>query len=68
MITKTRNNSKVSDISNTGTKFANPATYVGLSTDTKPTGADNADAFLEMDTGDVYLFDEANIRWIKQEN
>lgn len=40
----------------------------GLSTDTKPTtwqGGDieNGSAFIEIDTGDVYLFDETNKEW-----
>lgn len=40
--------------------------YAGLSTDTKP---DNNDAtgslFLEVDTGDVYAYDEAGESWGK---
>lgn len=40
-------------------------TGYGLSTDTKPTkGFENADRFVEMDTGDVYLFDEQNATWL----
>lgn len=39
--------------------------YVGLSTDTKPTDAVNGSAFLEMDTGDVYLYDSQNSTWRK---
>lgn len=40
--------------------------YVGLSTDTKPTDInENGASFLEMDTGDVYLFDAENTAWIK---
>lgn len=36
----------------------------GLSSDTKPTeGVPNGSSFLEMDTGDVYLFDEENTLW-----
>jgi hypothetical protein len=44
---------------------------IGLSTDTKPSkiGAlyvTNGSAVLEMDTGDLYLYDEAGQTWIKQ--
>lgn len=41
-------------------------TYYGLSTDTKPLDCPNASIFYEMDTGDVYLFNEASTAWIKQ--
>lgn len=45
--------------------------WKGLSTDSKPTkhtdentfGAYNGDEFIEMDTGKVYMFDEANNQW-----
>ena len=46
----------------------------GLSTDPKPTDATlavkdaiipNGSTFLEMDTGDVYMFDSENQRWLK---
>ena len=43
----------------------------GLSTDTKPTGnidgrpIINGSTFIEMDTGEVYWFDEAAGEWIK---
>lgn len=40
--------------------------WYGLSTDTKPTDAFNADPFLEMDTGKVFLFDAENKVWIEQ--
>lgn len=62
MITRIANKGQVADI------FANTNTYVGLSTDPKPTDSKNADAFLEMDTGKVFLFDEDNATWIEQEN
>lgn len=62
MITRIANKGQVADI------FANTNTYVGLSTDTKPTDAKNADAFLEMNTGKVFIFDEDNATWIEQEN
>ena len=31
--------------------------YRGLSTDTKPTEARNGDLFIEIDTGNLYIFD-----------
>lgn len=34
--------------------------FRGLSTDTKPTDAINGAAFIEVDTGDVYMFDGEN--------
>lgn len=37
--------------------------YKGLSTDTKPTTGRNGDRFLEIDTGALLLFDEANMEW-----
>jgi hypothetical protein len=44
---------------------------VGLSSDEKPTTMGsrtvaNGSAFLEMDTGDLYLYDEDGSEWIKQ--
>lgn len=54
---------------------SNPATAApstgwdlrGLSSDSKPSGAEipNGSSFLEMDTGDVYLFDKQNSQWRK---
>lgn len=44
---------------------------VGLSTDTKPTKADddmdlaNGSTFLEMDTGNVFFYDKANDEWVE---
>lgn len=35
----------------------------GLSTDTKPTNVPNGSTFLEMDSGDVYIFDADNTQW-----
>ena len=36
----------------------------GLSTDEKPTeDVPNGSTFLEMDTGNVFVFDEENTRW-----
>lgn len=37
----------------------------GLSTDTKPLDAPNGSTFLEMNTGDVYMFNEAAKTWVK---
>ena len=39
----------------------------GLSTDTKPTSSDYAtgSSFFEVDTGDVYLWDESSESWLK---
>ena len=39
--------------------------YRGLSTDSKPTDAPNGAAFLEMDTGDVYLYNADGPAWVK---
>lgn len=41
----------------------------GLSTDTKPTSLtdgeiENGSVFIEIDTGDVYLFDSENSEWL----
>lgn len=39
-------------------------TYYGLSTDSKPVdGVGNGSCFIEMNTGKVYFFDEANSQW-----
>ena len=40
------------------------AEYRGLSTDDKPTDAKNGELFLEMDTGNVYIFNEASHTWV----
>lgn len=41
--------------------------FCGKSTDTKPVeGVKNADIFYEMDTGNLYMFDEANRTWLEQ--
>ncbi len=45
--------------------------FAGLSTDTKPTGTygttliGNGSTFIEMNTGSVYMYDEANPTWHK---
>lgn len=38
-------------------------TYNGLATDTKPTDARNGDAFIEIDTGKLFVYDEENVEW-----
>lgn len=41
--------------------------YSGLSTDTKPTdGVYQGSIFVEVDTGDVYLFNADGGEWVKQ--
>ena len=51
-------------------KLNNPvrpvAEFFGLSTDTKPTNAKDADIFYEKDTQKVFLFDEDNQTWLEQ--
>ena len=48
------------------TEFMNKGDeFVGLSTDTKPTdNVLNGSLFLELDTGDMYLFDGASGDWV----
>lgn len=39
----------------------------GLSTDTKPdTGIVTGSIFLEIDTSDMYVYDEDTLTWVKQ--
>lgn len=40
------------------------AEYVGLSTDTKPTVANNGDVFIEMDTQKKYYYNESGSAWV----
>lgn len=40
-----------------------PKDYIGLSTDTKPTGVPNTSSFYEMDTKAFYLYDAENAVW-----
>lgn len=41
--------------------------YFGKSSDTKPSsGVPNASIFYEIDTGDLYMFDEDSQTWIEQ--
>ena len=52
----------------TGKTVGSPSTfyreYAGLHNDTKPTeGVETGSLFLEVDTGDVYAFDEAGGQW-----
>ena len=37
--------------------------YRGLSTDDKPTDAENGAVFVEMDTGNVLMYDSDNKLW-----
>ena len=41
--------------------------FAGKHLDTKPTGRDisTGSRFLEIDTGDVYAYDEVNQEWLK---
>ena len=48
-------------------KSAARSEYYWLSADEKPmAGVDNADIGYEMDTGKVFLFDDAGGRWLEQ--
>lgn len=58
MITETIDRSKAIEAG-----LRNVTSFVGLFTDTKPTGVSNGSTFLEMDTGDVYIFDAENEEW-----
>ena len=42
-------------------------TYIGLSTDSKPTDVSNGACFMEMDTGKLYFYDasEGGDGWIE---
>ena len=56
----TFNNEKIID----GKKYVEGAC---LSTDTKPTtGIRNGSSLIEIDTSDVYLFNEEGSEWVKQ--
>lgn len=41
------------------------AEYRGLSTDTKPETAINGSVFIEIDTGDVFIFDADGEQWVE---
>lgn len=44
-------------------------THYGLSSDTKPTdGVRNAERYLEMDTGKLFLYDADNEEWLPWKN
>lgn len=50
-----------------GSKIRKRRKFYGKSADPKPTeGVKNVDMFYEMDTGDLYLFDEEAGEWLKQ--
>ena len=40
--------------------------FSGLRTDSKPTDAYQGSVFIELDTGDIYMFDATSGTWIKQ--
>ena len=48
-----------------GNKAFTVKQYAGLSTDDKPTDAKNGAMFLEMNTGDIYAYNEAGTTWVK---
>lgn len=50
-------------VTETGSKMQGTIEYRGLSTDTKPTDCINGAAFIEIDTGKVYLFDADAGTW-----
>ena len=48
------------------TRYRRPVTLYGLSTDQKPTeNIVNGSAFIEMDTGTLYFFDQTNSSWLE---
>ena len=49
------------------TKYGQAIEYYGKSTDSKPVDGSvmNGAAFIEMDTGKVYLFDKSTAIWIE---
>lgn len=47
------------------TRYWRPQTFYGLSTDNKPTeNIVNGSAFIEMDTGTLYFYDQAGESWL----
>ncbi len=53
-------------IKETGTgRYLSVASFRGLSTDDKPLNVDNGAEFLEMDTGDIYYFNQDALVWVK---
>lgn len=57
-----------SELNVNGMSVGNGGYYVGLSTDSKPSGPDvpNGFPFVEMDTAKIYLYDAANDTWYEQ--
>lgn len=51
----------------TADKSKDQATFFGLSTDTKPTGAEvaNGSCFLELDTSKIYFYDADGGQWLE---
>ena len=47
-----------------GREYSVPS-FRGLSTDSKPTDAGNGAEFIEINTGDVYYYNEAGSAWVK---
>jgi hypothetical protein len=41
--------------------------YIGLSTDRKPTDCNNGSTYLELDTGDMYVFSKDGVWSLKDE-
>lgn len=50
-------------VTETGSKMQGTIEFRGLSTDTKPTDCINGAAFIEIDTGKVFLFDAIGQIW-----
>jgi len=46
-------------------RFDSVDRFRGLSTDSKPTNVGNGAEFLEMNTGDIYFYNEAGGTWVK---
>ena len=66
MITNTTKTALMEDLTANDIDGYEPAWGLrGLRGDTKPTGAavPNGSSFIEMDTGDVYLWDKENSQW-----
>lgn len=54
------------DVAVDGEKVTKYVEYSGLSTDEKPAGPiSTGSVFIEVDTGDAYMFDEETENWIK---
>lgn len=52
-----------SDVQVDGKRYG---TIAGLSTDSKPTAnVANGSVFIEMNTGKVFMFDEAGVQWVE---